>query len=79
MKVLLFSILKERVGSREISIDVSQETTVRELLSDICEESPAIAEFLPAIRVAVNQAYVPSDAIVRPGDEVALITPVSGG
>jgi molybdopterin converting factor small subunit len=32
-----------------------------------------------AIRLAVNQTYVPTDTRLHDGDEVALITPVSGG
>ena len=34
---------------------------------------------LDSIRFAVNQAFARDDTVLQPGDEVALIPPVSGG
>lgn len=53
--------------------------TVDELLRRLADEHRAVQAFLSCIRVAVNQEYVGESHVVGPGDEVALITPVSGG
>jgi molybdopterin converting factor small subunit len=34
---------------------------------------------LKSVAVAINLEYVESDALIKPGDNVAIIPPVSGG
>lgn len=79
VSVLLFSILRERIGHSQIQIRVRPNARVRDLLDAVCAEYPQVREFRDAIRVGLNAEYARADAIVRDGDEVALITPVSGG
>ena len=79
VRVLLFSVLREKLGVPEIEVDVSNVTTVGGLLKMLREEHPAIDTFASVIRVAVNQEYAGPDDCVSSGDEIALITPVSGG
>jgi molybdopterin synthase sulfur carrier subunit len=48
----------------------------------VTQRGPGFAEALAdlnVVRVAVNQEYVALDHPVRPGDEVALFPPVTGG
>jgi molybdopterin converting factor small subunit len=52
---------------------------VASFLQQIARQVPAVAEFESAIRLAINGSYAQSGDMVEPGDEVALITPVSGG
>jgi molybdopterin synthase catalytic subunit len=40
---------------------------------------PELRKRLPSIRIAVQSHFVPDDHVLRAGDEVALIPPVSGG
>ena len=77
--VLLFSVLRERVGRSSIEVAQPAEATVARILDQLAQDYPAIAEARRTVRVAVNGAYVGADTIVKPGDELALITPVSGG
>ena len=74
-----FSVLAERRGCREETLSLPAGTTGAELITLLARETPVISEFRPHLRLAVNQEYVPADTILREGDEVALITPVSGG
>jgi molybdopterin converting factor small subunit len=53
-------------------------STVGELLTAI-RSRPGAERLPPRPLVAVNQAYAGLDAVVREGDEVALIPPVAGG
>jgi molybdopterin converting factor subunit 1 len=79
VKVLFFSILRERTGVRELNLEVGHPMPARQFLDLICEEMPVVLEWRSSLSLAVNRRYAGPDTIVEPGDEVALITPVSGG
>lgn len=83
MKVLYFAWLKTMTGTGEEDVEPPAEVaTVAELLDWLKARGPGHAEALEdlqAIRVAVNQEYARPGDPVRPGDEVALFPPVTGG
>lgn len=83
MKLLYFAWLKTKTGIGEEEVSPPTEvTTVRELLDWIRTRGPGYAEALSdmsVIRVAINQEFARPDDRVRPGDEVALFPPVTGG
>lgn len=79
LRVLLFSTLRERLGRRELEVSVPAPATGRRLLDQLAAQHPAIAAYRPVIRLAVNQEYVPESVELHENDEIALITPVSGG
>lgn len=83
MKLLYFAWLKTKTGVGEEEVAPPDEvTTVRELLDWIKSRGPGYAEALSdlsIIRVAINQEFARPDDPVRPGDEVALFPPVTGG
>lgn len=77
--VLLFSVLRERVGRAQLEQPLPDPPTGAQLLADLATSYPATAGYRSVIRLAVNGEYVPEVVRLSPGDEVALITPVSGG
>ena len=83
MKVLYFAWLRSRVGTgAEDVTPPAGVTTVGGLLDWLATRGPGHAAALAnreVVRVAVNQEYVGPDHPVRPGDEVALFPPVTGG
>lgn len=78
--VLFFAAAAERMmcGGVEVPLDPSLQTVadLRRLLS--CS-SPSLADLLPRCAVAVDHEYATDDQPLHPGDEVAIIPPVSGG
>lgn len=54
---------------------------VTAMLDDLASAYPALGEALRRIRIraCINETIVANDAMVRPGDRVALFPPVSGG
>ena len=72
--VRLFAQLRERAGTSELSIDLPEGARVK----DAIEELGALAAGLPVV-MAVNREYADGEAELAPGDELALIPPVSGG
>ncbi|MCM3397771.1 molybdopterin converting factor subunit 1 [Oceanobacillus profundus] len=76
IKILLFAHLQEKAGSDQLTIDKEQ-TTIRDL-KNILKETYQLIE-LDQVMTAVNEEYVMDDEIVKAGDTVAFIPPVSGG
>lgn len=78
IEIKLFAGLAERVGCRVLSLDDGRlPATVGELEQALRSRCPALAGC--SFRVAVNRGYAVAATPLAPGDEVALIPPVSGG
>ena len=72
--VRLFAILRERAGAAEVVLDLPDGARVADALAKLHE----LAEGLPLV-MAVNREYADAQRMLGPGDELALIPPVSGG
>lgn len=79
IKVKFFAILRERAGAGEISKDVHDGCTVAQLWESLQQDYPKLAGPTFRLLYAVNQSYVTTEQILKDGDEVAIIPPVSGG
>ena len=83
MKLLYFAWLRTKIGQAEETVEPpAGVATVAALLDWLRTRGPGFAEALKdqkVVRVAVNQEYVGRDHPLRPGDEVALFPPVTGG
>ncbi len=83
MKVLYFAWLKQKVGLAEEEVSPPPEVRdVAGLLDWLAGRSRRHGDALArrsVVRVAVNQTYARPDHPVRPGDEIALFPPVTGG
>lgn len=83
MKLLYFAWLKTKIGMAEEDVSPPEDVrTVAELIAWLKGRGPAFADALAnesVVKVAVNQEYARPDQPVRPGDEVALFPPVTGG
>ncbi len=79
IRLKMFAILKDRSGVSEIDLELPAGATVGDAISLIRQRFAAIAELLPKAAAAVNLSYVERSHILRDGDELALIPPVSGG
>ncbi len=79
ISLLVFAHLKPILGAESRPVSLPEGATVRQLLDCLLTEFPALSEWLPSVRVAVNCEYAAPDTVLHEGDEVALIPPVSGG
>jgi molybdopterin synthase sulfur carrier subunit len=83
MKLLYFAWLRAKIGIAEETVEPpAGVATVGALLDWLKRRGPGFADALKdisVVRVAVNQTYVPWDHPIKPGDEVALFPPVTGG
>lgn len=83
MRVLYFALLRERIGVAEETVAPPEDVrTVGALVAWLRGRSPgheAALQDARLVRVAVNQDYANHDQAVKPGDEIALFPPVTGG
>jgi molybdopterin converting factor subunit 1 len=78
IKVLLFGAAADRAGTREMQVTV-EEMTLDELWPLLAERHPGLSPMRDTLAFAINGEYARGDARVAPGDEVAVLPPVSGG
>ena len=74
VQVRLFAVLRERAGAGEIELELPEGALVADALSELHNITDGIR-----VVMAVNQEYAAPDLELNPGDELALIPPVSGG
>ena len=72
--VRLFAMLRERAGAGEVALDLPDGARVADALRALED----LAAGLPLV-MAVNREYASEEHVLEPGDELALIPPVSGG
>ncbi|ENQ3113264.1 molybdopterin converting factor subunit 1 [Bacillus sp. GKis3/1] len=75
--ILLFANLREEVGLDRFVISEKEEMTVQQL-KEWLKASYGLQSF-DKVMVAVNEEFVTNEEMIKTGDIVAFIPPVSGG
>src|ERR671915_222539 len=78
VSVRLSAGLRERAGADRLEVELPDGARVADVLAAMAS-TPVGALGPRECVVAVNREYAGADAVVRAGDEVALVPPVSGG
>ena len=79
IRTLFFAQCSDIVGSREMDLEMAGGSTGQDLMDQLAREYPALKALERSIMLSVNQEYVEREQLLADGDEIALITPVSGG
>lgn len=79
VRLLFFASLRERLHESEAEHVLENGGTIGDLWLDLCRQNPGLDEMTSSMSFAVNREYVDRGTVLREGDEVALIPPVSGG
>jgi molybdopterin synthase catalytic subunit len=77
VRVLPFGVLKDWLGASPATVELRDGATVADLLVLLAERRSPQA--LRGIAVSVNAEYATTNHVLREGDEVGLLPPVSGG
>ncbi len=75
----LFSVYQDVYGQSEQRVECPMGTTVGTLCDRLIAEHPSLTKWRSVTRFGVNLDFVPEETVLRDGDEVVLIPPVSGG
>jgi MoaE-MoaD fusion protein len=79
VRVLFFGVLKELAGKSADEVELRDGASVRDVLAHFEAKIPRLRESLASTALAVNQEYSGPDTVLKAGDEIALLPPVSGG
>ena len=77
--VLFFAAAREAVGTARAVLPAAGKTVAQLLLGLGSTYGDQLKTVLPSCSVWVNGAPAPTGSVLRGGDEVALMPPVSGG
>jgi molybdopterin converting factor subunit 1 len=78
-KILLFAHLKDKAGTREAELDLPARASAADLKARLAEVYPALKPALANAIVAINREFMPDEALIPEGAEIAIFPPVSGG
>ena len=78
-EVLLFGQLKDIVGRADESLELEPGTNLASIVARYADRYPQFQGLTKSIARSINQEYAQGTAVLREGDEVGLLPPVSGG
>lgn len=78
LKVLLFGISTDLVGSTSLDFELSYASSVHSFKKSLQEQYPQLIE-LNSYAIAVNESYATDETLLKENDVIAIIPPVSGG
>lgn len=79
IKVKLFAMLREKAGRDEIPLELADGARVSDAVRELLKQMPGLETWISKAAYAVNLSRVNGQAILKDGDELALLPPVSGG
>ena len=79
--VKYFASLRSVAGKEEEQFSMGAETNLEKLTNEISKTTPKISEMIQEkkILVSVNMTVIQPGAVIKDGDEIALLPPFSGG
>ncbi|MFQ5532685.1 MAG: molybdopterin converting factor subunit 1 [Candidatus Methylomirabilales bacterium] len=79
VNVKLFAAAREIVGEGEVSLDLTDGSTVGDLMEHFFTRYPELKRISGSLLLAVNREFAERTVRLEEGDEVGVIPPVSGG
>lgn len=79
IKVKLYAAVRDIVGAKDESLEFKDGTTVAMLLDDYIRRFPQIGRYRDHLILSVNKEYGAPGRLLKDGDEVSFLPPVSGG
>jgi len=79
VRVHLFARYREATGQGQVDLEIPEGGTVETAWAAVVARHPALAEYRAFTLFAVGHDYVEPDHLLKPGDELCLFPPVSGG
>ncbi|HHP7244354.1 MAG TPA: MoaD/ThiS family protein [Elainellaceae cyanobacterium] len=77
--VKLFAAYQEAYGVSELVMQFPEQTPVVAVRDRLITAHPELNQWRDLTRFGINLQFVEPDTLIREGDEVVLIPPVSGG
>lgn len=78
ISVLFFGITTDLVGASQLQMEVEQNCSITSFKT-VLKDKFASLEKINSYAIAINEEYATAVSILKEGDVVAIIPPVSGG
>ncbi len=78
VQVRLFAFMAQQAGASGLDLTLAPQTTLAAVKGEILRLLPKLS-WPVGTMLAVNQQYAAETTVLKEGDEVAVIPPVSGG
>ena len=79
VKVKFWSYFSDLTENRETTLELTEDTTLGELHTEILKQFPKLAKMKNSTLKAVGVEYQNNNYVLNDGDEVSLFPPVQGG
>jgi molybdopterin converting factor subunit 1 len=79
VSVRFFAVLRDKAAVSVAALELPDYSTVGDASKEIARLYPAIASMLHRTAFAVNMNKADAGVVLKAGDELALLPPVSGG
>jgi molybdopterin converting factor subunit 1 len=77
--VKLFALMREKAGTDTVTLEVPAHANLTQAVAALVCQYPVLEPYIANTRFALQMDFVAPDTVLAPGDELALIPPVSGG
>jgi molybdopterin converting factor subunit 1 len=77
--MLFFAAAADIIQRETVQLQLHEGVTLADLQQQLYSRWPELSQRLPTLMWAVNEQYATPQTILRAGDQVACIPPVSGG
>jgi molybdopterin converting factor subunit 1 len=77
--VKLFAVLRDKAGVAELRLELREGARVADAVEGLLVRHPELGAFAKRVAFAVNLSRVDAATVLKDGDELALLPPVSGG
>jgi sulfur-carrier protein len=78
IQLLFFGIATDLVGRNSLTYSIQENTSIKDLKNKLIDDYANLKN-INEFAIAVNEEYANEDLIIKDGDVVAIIPPVSGG
>jgi molybdopterin synthase catalytic subunit len=79
VRVLFFATLKDRAGTRAVTLELPESSRVKDLKRMLQQDYPALDAALDSALVSVNKEFAFDEDAIPAEAEIAMFPPVSGG